>query len=217
MEWWQLLTTIFGVLGMVYAGLHVYFKNKSQTKVESFKSIMEESKKFRDEFRAELSAAKEEIAKLKKQVADYETEIEKLKKQITPPTWLYYYLQKPIKLFELDTIVKRHITEPTDRILLIEDDPFTQKVLESVSTANGWNLLRVSNGKSAIETLKLHVPKLIIIDLVLAVPDAFEALNAIHESTELSGVPIVVISSSNVKEVDRIFLHTKIHEALTKA
>jgi CheY-like chemotaxis protein/uncharacterized coiled-coil protein SlyX len=224
MEWWQLLTGIFGVIGMIYAGLHVYFKNRSSTKVESFKSIMEESKRFREEIREELNQVKEEskkeIGQLQEKIRRYEYKIreleERLKEALTPRTWLYYYIQKPVKLFEIETILKRHLTRG-DSALIVEDDPYTQKVVDGLAQANGWTFLRAYNGITAIDALKVNQPKIIIIDLVLPVADGFEVLNAIHENKNMAGVPIVVISSSNLKEVDRLFLHSKINESLTKA
>lgn len=225
MEWWELITSIGGAIGLVYTGLHVYFKNKSSAKVESFRSIMDESRKFREEIRLELASVKEdartEIAKLVEKIKGYEFKIQeledKLRDALQPRTWLYYYIQKPIKLFEIELIVKRHLTDPSDCALIVEDDPYTQKVIENLSQANNWKFLRAYNGKTALDILKVSRPKIIIIDLVMPVADGFEVLNAIHENRNLAGVPIVVISSSNLKEVDRLFLHSKINESLNKA
>jgi len=221
MEVWTIISGVCAFIGAVYTGLHVYFKNKSSTKVESFKSIMEESKRFREEIRGELAQSKLEIANLHTEVASYKKKIqeleERLREALTPRSWLYYYIQKPIKLFEIETIVKRHLNDANDTALIVEDDPYTQKIIESLSQTNNWKFLRAYNGKTALDILKVSQPKIIIIDLVLPVADGFEVLNAIHENKNLTGVPIVVISSSNLKEVDRLFLHSKIHESLTKA
>lgn len=228
MEWWKILTGIITILGGVFTGAHAYFKNRSSAKVESFKAIMEESKLFRQEIRQELEKSKEVIASLEVKIASYEATVrsyerkiqeleERLKEALTPRSWLYYYIQKPIKQFEIETIVKRHLNNPNDCALIVEDDPYTQKVVDGLSQTNNWKFLRAYNGKSAIDILKVSQPKIIIIDLVMPVADGFEVLNAIHENKNLAGVPIVVISSSNLKEVDRLFLHSKIHESLTKA
>jgi len=221
MEWWQLITGIIGVISSVAAGLHVYFRNKSTAKVESFKSIMEESKRFREEIREELAQSKTVINSLEAKIQHYENRVkeleDRLREAMKPRNWLYYYLQKPIKLFEIETILKRHLNDSADCALVIEDDPYTQKVMDSLAATNKWRFLRAYNGNTAVDMLKVNNPKIIIIDLVMPVADGFEVLNAIHENKELAGIPIVVISSSNLKEVDRIFLHTKINESLTKA
>lgn len=221
MDLWSIITGILGAIGLVYAGLHVYFKNKKDAKLESFRSIMEESKKFREEFKEELRQAKSEIADLRQQIKDSEVIINelsgKLKESLLPRSWLYYYLQKPIKQIELETIIRRYIETPTDCVLVIEDDPYTQKVLSTLAANHNWNVVRATSGKNALEMIKINPPKLIIIDMVMPVADSFDVLNIIHENRELSNIPLIVISSINLKEVDRIYLHTKINESVTKA
>lgn len=222
MELWSILISVFGAIGAVYTGLHVYFKSKSSSKVESFKSIMEESKRFREEIRGELdkvkTEAKAEIKVLRDQIHQYEQKIqeleERLRDALSPHTWLYYYIQKPVKLFEIENILKRHLND-ADNALIVGDDPHTHKATDEVAERNKWNFIKACNSTTAIDVLKFNQLKVIIIDLVLPVADVFEILNAIHENKKLSNIPLVVISSFNLKDVDRSLIHTKIHDKLT--
>jgi len=224
MELWKLLATIFGIFGTLYAGIHAYFISRAKSKVESFNSIMVESKRFRDEIRVELERAREEakekMGELLEKIRKYEGKIldleEKLRDALTPRTWLYYYILKPIKQFEIETIFKRHLKFDTDTAMVIHDDPNTEKIIDSLHIAHNWNFLRATNGKIALEMLKIERPKIIMVDLVLPVIDGFEVINSIHENKNLTGIPIVVVSSSNLKEVDRVVIHNKINEILTK-
>lgn len=222
MEWWQITSGILGVIGTIGVGVYSFFRNKSTAKVETFKSIMEESKRFREEIRIELNQSKQEILNLKELVKSYEQKIkdleDRLREALLPRTWSYFYIQKPIKLFELESIIKRYINSNsvTDYALVVGDDPFTQKAIESLFYENDWKFLKSHNGNIAVDMLKVNLPKIIIIDFVLPVADSFEILNAIHENRNFANIPVIAISSNNLREVDRIFLHSKINESLTK-
>lgn len=196
--------------------------------METFKAIMEESKKFREEIRNELAATKEElksaraeILTLQKQAEQYIERIasleDRLKEALKPTNWIYYYIQKPLKKTEIETLVGRYVNDPTDAVLVVDDDPSIQKIFEELSEDHEWNILRAYNGAKALDMLKLSKPKVIFLDLVMPVVDGFEVLNAIHQNKELTTTPIVVISGTMLKDVDRISLHAKMNEAIIQS
>jgi CheY-like chemotaxis protein len=225
---WEMLYYFFGALALVATGVVGALKWRSSAKVETFKAIMEESRVFREEIRKDLDdakkqleGAKREVESLKEKVKEYLEKIEQLEAQLhealKPRNWIYYYLQKPLKRNEIETIVARHIMVNEDPILVVDDDPFTQRMFDNLVDLHGWNVLRATTGSKALDMLKLHKPKMIFMDLVLPVTDGFEVLNAIHDDKSLTGIPMIIISGSTLKEVDRIFIHTKINESLIKA
>lgn len=212
---WKLAGYIGTALTLLGTVVYNFFRSRSKTKIETFKSIMEESKKFRDDIRKELDGAHEKIKVLEEQVGSYLKRIRelenKLEEALKARSWLYYYLQKPLKSSEVELIINRHILSKTDKILIVDDDPNTNKVFEHIKE---WEVTTVCNGQKALEYLKLNSPKLIFIDLVLPVYEGFEIINAIHENRELVNTPMVIISPNNLKRVDRNALHNKINELL---
>ena len=78
------------------------------------------------------------------------------------------------------------------KILVIDDEPPIRKLLRMGLTAQGYQTLEASNGKTALELLN-QKPDLVILDLGLPDIQGHELLKTIRARNE--SVPIVVLSS----------------------
>ncbi len=78
------------------------------------------------------------------------------------------------------------------RVLVVDDEPPIRKLLRMGLTANGYQILEASNGKSALDKLD-EAPDLIILDLGLPDTQGHDLLRTIRGRSD--NVPIVVLSS----------------------
>ncbi|XDD47669.1 response regulator [Leptospira sp. WS39.C2] len=89
-----------------------------------------------------------------------------------------------------------------DLILLVDDDSAIRKMLRIALEAKGYHILEAISKKDTIESIALHSPKLVLLDLQL--PDG-NGLEVIKEVRTFSEVPFIVLSVMNA-EADKIAL-----------
>ncbi|MCW7492984.1 response regulator transcription factor [Leptospira sp. 2 VSF19] len=89
-----------------------------------------------------------------------------------------------------------------DLILLVDDDSAIRKMLRIALEAKGYATIEAISKKDAIESIALHSPKLVLLDLQL--PDG-SGLDVIKEVRSFSEIPFLVLSVMNSEE-DKIAL-----------
>jgi CheY-like chemotaxis protein len=89
------------------------------------------------------------------------------------------------------------------RVLLAEDNPADVRLIRMALDQAGWaappaavTTAVVTNGEDAIASLSAARPDLVILDLNLPRYTGAEVLKFIRRRPQLSGVPVVVLSSS---------------------
>jgi two-component system, OmpR family, KDP operon response regulator KdpE len=90
------------------------------------------------------------------------------------------------------------MSAPPLRILVVDDEPPIRKLLRLGLTANGYEVLEATNGKSALSLLE-NAPDLVILDLGLPDVQGLDLLRRIRELRD--SVPIVVLSSRSDEAV----------------
>jgi len=81
------------------------------------------------------------------------------------------------------------------RILLVEDDKLQAKVTKDYLEANGYEVIWVGNGKSAIKIAKTHPVELILLDLVLPDMDGKEVCRWLKLNQDTKGIPIMMLTA----------------------
>lgn len=81
---------------------------------------------------------------------------------------------------------------PPPRILVVDDEITTQKLLRSVLSTEGFTLQIADNGASALTATAMFKPDLVLLDLGL--PD-MDGIEVIRRMREWSTVPIIVLSA----------------------
>ena len=94
------------------------------------------------------------------------------------------------------------------KILVAEDDKFLANAYRVKLTKANFEVKIVNDGDEAIETLKVFVPDLIILDLVMPGMDGFSVLETIKSSEEYKNIPVLV--ASNLGESEDIVKATKL-------
>ena len=86
--------------------------------------------------------------------------------------------------------------EQKPSILIVEDDKFLLKLLETKLQKEGFSILTAENGIQALEVLKTGSrPNLILLDLILPEKNGFEVLAEIKANPETHDIPVLIISN----------------------
>lgn len=81
------------------------------------------------------------------------------------------------------------------KILLIEDDKFLRELIIQKLGKEGYDVAEAVEGESGIAKMKEEKPDLVLLDLILPGIDGFEVLSRMKKDSELSPVPVVILSN----------------------
>ena len=86
---------------------------------------------------------------------------------------------------------------PQKKILVVEDNLLNREMLVDI-LADYYLVLEAGNGQEALEILKEHQDDiaLILLDIVMPVMDGFTCLDSIKKDSELSLIPVIVMTQS---------------------
>ena len=83
-----------------------------------------------------------------------------------------------------------------ERVLVVEDDEDTRKMLVSAITEEGFEPIPALDGEHALRTALAVEPSAIVLDLMLSPHDGEEFANEYHRQSTLNA-PIVVVSAKH--------------------
>lgn len=83
---------------------------------------------------------------------------------------------------------------PTKTILIIEDDETILDVLETVLSANNFNVHGISRTDNIVDTVKKYSPDLILTDYLLSGLNGGKICQVIKSTKETCLIPVVLIS-----------------------
>ena len=86
------------------------------------------------------------------------------------------------------------------RILVVDDEPRYQRLVEANLITEGYEVLKADNGQEAVSMVADHHPDLVLLDILMPVLDGFAACERIRE---FSKVPIIVVTAKG-EERDRV-------------
>ena len=88
-------------------------------------------------------------------------------------------------------------------VLLVEDEPGLQEAIALALEIEGFDVVRASNGREALVHLATSQPDLIVTDYMMPSMNGAEMINEIRSDGALARVPILLISASLPKYVDK--------------
>lgn len=93
----------------------------------------------------------------------------------------------------------------TPLVLLIEDQEWTARSIESILSPNGYAVFKAYTGRQGLSVVRRLVPDLVLIDLQLPDMTGIEVLEELETiSTITPSTPRVLISTGNVSQPDRM-------------
>jgi DNA-binding response OmpR family regulator len=82
----------------------------------------------------------------------------------------------------------------SQRILVVEDDPDTQQMLNVILRSEGYDVLSAGNGPLGLELLRKMGPDLVVLDWMLPGMDGIEVL---RHAREFSTVPVIMLTAKS--------------------
>jgi DNA-binding response OmpR family regulator len=87
------------------------------------------------------------------------------------------------------------------KILVADDDATTLLFVRSLLEDRGYDVITAEDGESALSLVRSQKPDLVVTDLVMPYINGLELIREMREDTELSRIPVVLISMKD-KEQD---------------
>ncbi|MBI4384692.1 MAG: response regulator [Nitrospinae bacterium] len=117
------------------------------------------------------------------------------------------YLTKPLDWESFLSVLNKyrvpHLSSP---IMLVEDDPRNADMMIRVLNKSGWAISHAANGHEALDCMRSSAPKLILLDLKMPIMDGFEFLSQVRRAEEWRSIPILVLTSKELNQEERLRL-----------
>ncbi|MFW6134300.1 MAG: response regulator [Elusimicrobiota bacterium] len=81
------------------------------------------------------------------------------------------------------------------KIMIVEDEPSTVKLLKILLKKNNYEVSSYINGKKAVEAVEKERPDLILMDIMMPEMDGIEAIGKIKKLQSNKKIPIIILSS----------------------
>ena len=88
------------------------------------------------------------------------------------------------------------------KILVIEDDPATLRLIDYSLRHEGYQVLMASNGLDGLRKVHNEEPDLIILDVMLPGMDGFEICHHLRSEPDIAQLPILMLSAK-AQEIDK--------------
>lgn len=86
------------------------------------------------------------------------------------------------------------------KIVWVEDDKFLISLIQKRVLATGAELIQVTDGAHAHETIKQSRPDIVVLDLLMPNIDGFEILGKLKADAALKKIPVLVLSNLGQKQ-----------------
>ena len=81
------------------------------------------------------------------------------------------------------------------KILIIDDDVQTTKLLESIVVLNGHEAVAVHNSMNAVEMANSVSPDLVLLDIMMPGISGIELCKIFQSTSDLKHIPIIIVSA----------------------
>ena len=86
------------------------------------------------------------------------------------------------------------------RILVVDDDKTTRKMLQMILKSKGYDVVTAENGMDGLQKLGLEQINLILTDMNMPYMDGIEFTKQVKSSPEYSSIPIVMLTTEADEE-----------------
>lgn len=90
------------------------------------------------------------------------------------------------------------------KILIVDDSPTEQAVLENILLSGGYSTVMASDAQEGIAKASSEQPDLILMDVVMPGMNGFQATRQISKDEATKSIPIIIVTSKN-QETDRVW------------
>ncbi len=103
-----------------------------------------------------------------------------------------------------------------EKILIVEDNPQSMRLIEMVLRAKGYTLLEATDGREALEVAVRDEPSLIIMDIQLPEMNGLEVIRRLRRMPAFNHVPVIAITAYAMKGDKEKFIESGFDAYLSK-
>ncbi len=126
------------------------------------------------------------------------------------------YLTKPFSRQRLLEVLGRVGGHERRQVLVTEDNPDMQELLERTLSQAGYRVELAGNGREALECIERERPDVLLLDLMMPEMDGFELMRHIEADPELADLPVVVLTAKELSPAEREELNQRVRTILQK-
>lgn len=104
----------------------------------------------------------------------------------------------------------------TPYVLIVEDDRWMAEQYQRTLSEAGIRVETVSHALAAIDSIDLSTPDVLVLDLLLAGPNAFTLLHELKSHADLATIPVILCTTSADELVDEDMKAYGVLEVLDK-
>ena len=86
------------------------------------------------------------------------------------------------------------------RVLVIEDAPATQRLIEMTLKLEGWDVLVATTGEAGLEAAESDSPDLVVLDIALPKMDGWQVLKTLRTDPATASIPVIVVTAHDTAE-----------------
>ena len=132
------------------------------------------------------------------------------------------YLIKPISKNALENALAKVSFPFRDglkpfKILAIDDDETSLKIMESILKAKGYQVLTAQDSRRGLELISQEKPDLLLLDLVMPVVTGFDILIQLRGDPSTKDIPVIVVTSKSLTEGEKKILKSQTQIIIEKS
>ncbi|MFP5218583.1 MAG: response regulator transcription factor [Actinomycetes bacterium] len=79
-------------------------------------------------------------------------------------------------------------------VLVVEDDPSVRGLLQTLLSAEGYDVVTASDGLAGLVKATANHPSLVLLDLMMPDLGGVRVLEEMRDDPELAGIPVIVVT-----------------------
>ena len=103
--------------------------------------------------------------------------------------------------------MEKNVVDPATKlkkILIVDDDDLFVELLSDTFSAEGYEVVRASDGLEALDKVRQHLPSYIFLDLILPKIDGIRVCRYLKEDSRYSSIPVIVLTGTAAEEPSRL-------------
>ena len=129
-----------------------------------------------------------------------------------------FQFSMPLRQHQYEAEPAPDTTDPerTPRLLVVDDNVQTVKLLSTLLKSEGYQVLEAYGGEEALEMAHTKAPALIILDLMMPRVNGFEVIRQLADTPQTRDIPIIICTAMDLSAEERHQLNGKIQSVILK-
>ncbi|NUS59659.1 MAG: response regulator, partial [Lysobacter sp.] len=87
------------------------------------------------------------------------------------------------------------------RILVVDDQPANLRVVSTLLSRNGYDVVPAGTGNEALEQALARTPDLVLLDMLMPGMDGFQLLEEMRRHPQLQDMPVIFLTAAQDREL----------------